>query len=431
MARAALLKVGDHIDDRYELCRQIGESTTGVLFEAAHRYTGRRVAIEFLRGAEGAPDSAARRASSAFAVGRIRHPYLIEVSDAGVADGIPYVVTALLAGRSLEGLLAARGAFTPAETATVGRQIALALEALHHHGLAHGDVSAANGWMVRSALGDEQIELRNLQMAYGSLASTGSDPERTRDVQSDLSRLGALLFECLVGSAPQGIAHGRDRVERPSLLALRPDTPPALGRVVERCLSSVHSERFVSARDLVAHLEATRLTGVATRFLASASQQSLRAVTVSPDRTPKTAVQVPSPISSPPPAQRRSAPAPAAEASEHLARRKVPRAAYSTPVRLLGHHGVLEGRIEDISTRGVLVIAETSLEVGSVVQLRFATPGSGAIVQCAGVLRWVRIAPSSKRAAMGFELQATPNELRTAVEVYVAQQQSVPDVARD
>ncbi len=116
------------------------------------------------------------------------------------------------------------------------------------------------------------------------------------------------------------------------------------------------------------------------------------------------------------------------DSSAHLARRKVPRAAYSTPVRLLGHHGVMAGRIEDISTRGVLVITETPLEVGSVVQLSFATPGVGTIVQCAGVLRWVRIAPSSKRAAMGFEFQATPNELRTAVEAYVAQQQSVPDV---
>lgn len=421
-------KVGDHIDNRYELCRQIGESDAGLLFEAAHRYTGRRVVIEFLLRWDGAADPGGRRASRAFSIGRIRHPYLVEVSDAGVADGVPYVVTALQAGRSLEGLLAARGTLSPGETATVGRQVALALDALHHHGLAHGDVSAANVWVVRSPLGDEQVELRNVQMAYGPLAPTTADPERGPSAPSDLSRLGALLFECLVGSAPPHAADAGDRPERASLFALRPDTPPGLGRVVERALSSASSERFSSARDLVVHLEATRLTGFPTRFLAGTSQQSLRAVTVPPDATPKPVTQAPSRVSSPPTPQRRSAPSPAIDQASLLARRKVPRAAYSTPARLLGHHGVMEGRIEDISTRGVLVITESPLEVGSVVQLRFATPGNGAIVQCAGVLRWVRIAPSSKRAAMGFEFQATPTELRTAVESYVAQHQGVADV---
>lgn len=413
MGEVAKLKVGDQVDNRYDLRRQVGESGAGSLFEAEHRYTGRRVVIEFLRRGGGAPDLAVGRASSAFAVGRIRHPYLVEVSDAGFAEGIPYVVTTLLAGRSLEDLLAARGTLNGAETATVGRQIALALEALHQNGLAHGDVSAANVWMVRSPLGEEQVELRNQQVTYAPLASTSTGSDGDPTAQSDLYRLGALLFECLVGSARHLPAEGHDRTQGSSLFALRPDTPLGLGRVVERCLSAAGSERFASARDLVVHLEATRLTGLPTRFLAVSSQQTIRAV------------------SSPPPAQRHSAPAPAVDPAGHLARRKVPRAAYSTPVRLLGHHGVMDGRIEDVSTRGVMVVTETPLEVGCVVQLRFATPGRGDIVQCAGVLRWVRIAPASKRAAMGFEFQATPNELRTAVEAYLAQQQSLADVNGD
>lgn len=434
-------KVGDQIDNRYELCRQLGEGGTSNLFEAAHRYTGRRVVIEFLQGWEGVPEEEVRSSCGAFAVGRVRHPHLIEVSDAGLAGGTPYVVTSLLAGRSIEGLLASRGTFTPAETASLGLHVALALDALHRNDLRHGDVSPTNVWMVRSPLGEEQAELRNLRMTYESLAPTPPGGARwrpppsirppaagrpTRGPQSDLYDLGAVLFECLVGSAPPGVADRHGVVEVPSVLGLRPGTPHALGRIVERCLGPA-SEGFGSARSLIVSLEATRLAAGPTRLLAGTSQQALRVVTLPGDAAPRRATEAPAAISPPPPTQRTSAPSPAADPAGHMARRRVPRAAYSTPVRLLGHHGVMEGRIEDISSRGILAITATPLEVGSVVQLRFATPGSGAMVQCAGVLRWVRIAPSSKRAAMGFEFQATPNELRSAVEAYVAQQQSAPD----
>ena len=115
-----------------------------------------------------------------------------------------------------------------------------------------------------------------------------------------------------------------------------------------------------------------------------------------------------------------AAAAAAAEASMY-ARRKVPRAAYATPVRLLGNHGVMEGRIEDISTRGVLVVAPKALDTGAAVQLSFALPTTGAMVQTAAVIRWVRVAPASQRAAMGFEFQVPPTALRVSVDEYILQ----------
>ncbi|MDP3215224.1 MAG: PilZ domain-containing protein, partial [Deltaproteobacteria bacterium] len=121
-------------------------------------------------------------------------------------------------------------------------------------------------------------------------------------------------------------------------------------------------------------------------------------------------------------------PALVAEQPSGVSRRKVARAAYATPVRIIGHHGVMEGRIEDISTRGVLVISAKALEIGVVVQMSFALPGNGVIVQTNAVLRWVRIAPASQRAALGFEFQVPPLALRNAVEIYVAQRESQSDI---
>ena len=433
-------KVGDHIDDRYELRRQLGESESCTLFEAVHRYTARRVVVKILRGGDGSiGESEALLTRDTFALGRIRHPYLVELLDAGISHTVPYVVTALLEGRSLEGLLAARGTLTPEETATLGRQIALALEALHRNGMLHGDVSPANVWIVRSPLGEEHVVLRNLQMTYeprrqiplegprrrsGSFAyhSPESQSGRLVDPRSDLFSLGVLMFECLIGRPPQEFASERNDGEAPSLRVLRPELPAGLVFGVERCLKTASSERFSCARDFVGSLESTQIARATTRFLSGTSQQGLRAITPLLD-PPMRRV----PLRQPTPPQGNLLPATPAivpEQTSAASRRKVARAAYTTPVRLLGHHGVMEGRIEDISTRGVLVIAARALEIGAVVQMSFALPGSGVMVQTTAVIRWVRIAPSSQRAALGFEFQVPPLALRNAVESYVMLRES-------
>ena len=97
-------KVGDHIDDRYELRRQLGENEACTLFEALHRFTNRRVVMKLLRCSDSPEDPESLLLRDTFALGRIRHPYLVEVLDAGVSHSVPYVVTALLEGRSLDAL---------------------------------------------------------------------------------------------------------------------------------------------------------------------------------------------------------------------------------------------------------------------------------------------------------------------------------------
>jgi hypothetical protein len=431
-------KVGDRIDHRYELRRQLGESDACTLFEAVHRYTGRRVVMKLLRGGDGtADDTEALVLRDAFALGRIRHPYLVELLDAGVAECGPYVVTALVEGRSLEGLLATRGAFSPEETATVGRQIALGLEALHRNGLLHGDVSPANVWIVRSPLGEEQVILRNLQLTYEPRPPGARDPLRGRtgpfeprardghgsravDPRGDLYQLGLLMFECLLGRPPEGTPGDP---EAPSLRSLRPELPGALSFAIERCLKPAGDERFSCARDLVGILETTQIARGSTRFLSTKSQQGLRAVTPVLDRPARRSA--PLPVAAPDPAMTPGGTA--GESPSWVSRRKVARAAYATPVRLIGHHGVMEGRIEDISTRGVLVIAAKPLENGVVVQLSFALPGNGVMIQTNAVLRWVRLASASQRAALGFEFQVPPLALRNAVDAYVIQREGGND----
>ena len=103
------------------------------------------------------------------------------------------------------------------------------------------------------------------------------------------------------------------------------------------------------------------------------------------------------------------------------ARRKLPRAPFQTPVRMVAHGGALDGRTEDISEGGLLVLAPQELTVGESVQVRFALPVSGAVVHCPAVVRWARTraAPALTRAAMGLEFVQPPTEVRVAIGQYL------------
>ena len=107
-------KVGNIVDQRYELMRDLGRGAAGIVFEARHRFTHRRVALKIVapdspRAAQG--ELRARLVREARALAAARHPSIVDVLDGGIAAcGTPYVVLEMLeGGRTLEGILATRG----------------------------------------------------------------------------------------------------------------------------------------------------------------------------------------------------------------------------------------------------------------------------------------------------------------------------------
>ena len=99
-------------------------------------------------------------------------------------------------------------------------------------------------------------------------------------------------------------------------------------------------------------------------------------------------------------------------------RRRFGRAPYVTPVRVLRPNGkVVEGRSEDISAGGLLVVISAPCEANEVVKVRFALPGSGRIVDLSAVTKWVRNTRGTE--AVGFEFTQIPADSRSAIETYV------------
>ncbi|MDO9021923.1 MAG: protein kinase [Deltaproteobacteria bacterium] len=417
------LEPGLIIDDRYEVRRQLGRGGMSTIYEVEHRYTTRRLALKVLN-ATYASHAVARRQllDEARALGAVRHPYVIEVHDAGFDGSRVYVVTELLEGRSLDGLLAARGRLAWSEVARVARHVTIALAASHGVGVLHRDVKPSNVMIVRGVQGELSklldFGVAALPRAPGEAASAGAEmlvgtpeymsPEQLRgdaiDARSDLYALGITMFECLQGEVPMpgglDVAHQRASVPSlPPVSMVCDDVPKALADIVDRLLHPVAAFRFPSARSLLDALDASGLCRTPTRFLDDAPPEAVAGRPTASGRRP---------------GQGEAEPAGAA-------RRRSARAYYQTPLRVMTAAGaVIDGRSEDISSGGMLVIAGTPLPEGERVVVRFALPASGNMVQCSAVVNWSRhrAATQRGRAAFGLAFVDAPPAMTEAIARY-------------
>lgn len=441
--------IGQTLDDRYELRRVLGRGGMSIVYEARHRFTGRRVAVKVLTGDyASSPEARERLLREALALGSLRNRYVVDVLDAGLVVDVPYVVTELLDGRSLEGLVTTRGRLSCEDTARIARQVCSALTAAHARGLLHRDVKSANVIVVQGAGGEEEVRLLDFGVSHVPHAAPAGPRLTTQesllgtpeymapeqllckpdlDGRADLYALGVVMFECLTGNVPceggyQGAMMQLVANTTIHVASRRTDVHPALAPIVDRCMQRDPARRFQTAMELAAALDATGLTATPTRLLQSRFRdRSLQEPSVPAPMLPPDADELPDDE----PTDRHvvAAPvvsAPVAPPVPEPPRRRHRRAPYVTPVRIMAGRTAVDGRSEDISEGGLLVIAGASLAPDEVVQLRFALP-TGDLAHCAAAVRWCRTrpGPAHARAALGLEFIDPSRAVREAVRSYL------------
>ena len=128
----------------YEILDLVGAGGMGEVYRARDPRLGREVAIKVLsRDLTSDPDRLARFEREARAVAALNHPNILTVHDVGTHEGVPYVVTELLAGETLRERLKRR---TPGERPALllMLQAARGLEAAHAKGIVHRDLKPEN-----------------------------------------------------------------------------------------------------------------------------------------------------------------------------------------------------------------------------------------------------------------------------------------------
>lgn len=129
----------------YQLIRKIGGGGMGVVYEALHSRLKRRVALKLIAESYLAKPGAAKRFFREMeAAGRLEHPHIVQATDAGVVDGVPYLVMEFVQGSNLSRIVRQYGPLPPLAALEAIEQAAKALGHIHAHGMVHRDIKPSN-----------------------------------------------------------------------------------------------------------------------------------------------------------------------------------------------------------------------------------------------------------------------------------------------
>jgi eukaryotic-like serine/threonine-protein kinase len=272
----------------FEIVSLVGAGGMGEVYRARDTRLGRDVAIKVIPAALiGDSDRLQRFEQEARATATLNHPNILAVYDIGSHDGAPYIVSELLDGETLRERVAA-GPLPVRKAIELGIQIAQALAAAHGKGIVHRDLKPENIFINKDGrakildfglakLTQSDAPLMagtnvpttpggNLTQAGVMLGTIGyMAPEQIRgqavDHRADIFAFGAILYEMLSGTRAFKGDTTIDTVsailkeDPPDLPVAERHIPPAMARIIDRCLEKSAALRFHSMHDLAIALE--------------------------------------------------------------------------------------------------------------------------------------------------------------------------------
>jgi len=267
------------LNGRYQVKERLGEGGMGLVCRATDLRLNRDVAVKMLRPQyAGDPEFVQRFNQEATAAAQLAHPNIAQVFDTGRDGDTRYIVMELLKPFTLKNLIAhaAGGKLTPEDAIRYTIEIARALGHAHTHGVVHRDIKPQN--ILFTDDGHVKVTDFGIARAMSSTSSTATgtvlgsphylSPEQAHGQaagpSSDIYSLGVVLYEMLTGrppftgETPLGIAVQHLRTEAPPVRALAPQVPVGLEQVVQRALAKTPEERFATATEFAAALDAAR-----------------------------------------------------------------------------------------------------------------------------------------------------------------------------
>ena len=209
-------------------------------------------------------------------VARLNHPHIVPLFDSGACAGYLYYVMPLVRGESLRQRLDREGPFELAAALRLTIEICGALDHAHRHGVVHRDIKPENillseGHALVTDFGIAHAidraaghRLTSIGLTLGTpayLSPEQAGGEDALDGRSDQYSLGCVLFELLTGTTPftgpgtMALLAQHISQLAPSVVAIRPDVPDLVERVIHRALEKERADRFASAADMALALE--------------------------------------------------------------------------------------------------------------------------------------------------------------------------------
>ena len=274
-------RVQDSLSGTHTIERELGGGGMSRVFVADEHRLGRKVVVKVLAPELAAAMSAERFEREIKLAASLQQANILPVISAGEMDGVPYYTMPFVEGESLRARLAA-GPVPIAQAVDILRDVAKALSYAHARGVVHRDIKPDNillsgrsavvaDFGIAKAIAAAQQKpagatLTQLGTAVGTPAymapeQAAGDP--STDHRADIYAFGCMAYELLAGHPPfHGLAPHKlmaahmGETPRP-VEELRPDCPPALARLVARCLAKDPAKRPENAEELLQELAVT------------------------------------------------------------------------------------------------------------------------------------------------------------------------------
>ena len=298
----------------YQLASKIGAGGMGEVYKARDTRLDRTVAIKVLT-AHLADDPHARERfqREARAVAALNHPHICTLHDVGSQDpstgsgqAMDFLVMEYLDGETLAERLA-KGPLPLDRALQYAIQIADALDKAHRQGITHRDLKPGN--VMLTTVGTKLLDfgLAKLRPAVGAVVGMSAAPHvsssltgrgailgtlqymapeqlegKPADARTDIFAFGALLYEMLTGrkafegTSQASLISAILSSDPPPIALLQPLSPPALDRVVKKCLAKDPDERWQSAHDLTSELTWIAESGLQTAVAAPGVDAQVR-----------------------------------------------------------------------------------------------------------------------------------------------------------
>ena len=261
---------------RYRILKELGRGAMGVVYLGKDPTIHRFVAIKTMRldqvddpdEVKGIKERFFREAES---TGRLMHPNIVTIYDAGEEEGVGYIAMERVDGMTLTSWCR-RGNLLPVQRVVeIMAEVAEALDYAHRQGVVHRDIKPAN-IMVTTNGTVKVMDFGIARITSSKKTQTGTvmgspsymSPEQVSgakvDGRSDIFSLGVVLFELLTVTAPfeaenvSAVLFKIAHEPHPSVRAVRPELPLSTEPILNRALHKEPLNRYQRARDLAQDL---------------------------------------------------------------------------------------------------------------------------------------------------------------------------------
>jgi serine/threonine-protein kinase len=264
---------------RYQVEKELGKGAMGVVYLGRDPKINRVVAIKTMALAQNFEEDEIDEVKERFfreaeTAGRLNHPNIVTIFDAGEEHDLAYIAMEFLKGQDLTKYTKADRLLPVDKVLKIVIQAAEALDYAHGENVVHRDIKPAN---IMYETDSESVKLTDFGIARitdssrtktGMVLGTPSymSPEqlsgRKVDGRSDLFSLGVMLFQLCTGQLPfkadsmASLMYKIANDAHPSPMDLRPDLPPCLRSIIDKALAKLANERYSRGAEMARNLRA-------------------------------------------------------------------------------------------------------------------------------------------------------------------------------